>query len=261
MTRQCPTSMSTSTPPPQTEASRAAPPPKTLLVLMGATGVGKTDYSLALAKQAGAPIVSCDSRQLYRELRIGVARPSDEQLAAVPHHFIASRSVQDSYSVGQYAREAGALLGQLFAEHDTLLMVGGSGLYIDAVCYGLGEMPEVDEALRAHLAQRLAGEGLDRLRRELRVLDPDYYREVDLKNPARVLRALEVCLAAGRPFSQIRRAEAKPRSFGLRLVVLSRSRPALYERINARVDQMMAQGLLDEARDMLPYRRLNALKT
>ncbi|MDR3187638.1 MAG: tRNA (adenosine(37)-N6)-dimethylallyltransferase MiaA [Prevotellaceae bacterium] len=235
--------------------------PKTLVVLMGPTGVGKTELSIALAQQAGSPIISCDSRQLYRELNVGVARPTEAQLRAVPHYFVADRSVQSSYSVGAYEQEAVALLDELFARHHTLLMVGGSGLYIDAVCYGMDSMPAVDGELRETLTRRLSLEGIDSLRRELRVLDPDYYHAVDLKNPARVVRALEVCLTAGKPFSKIRRNSPKNRNFSLRLIVLTRRREALYERINARVDQMMAQGLPEEARQLLPYRHLNALKT
>jgi tRNA dimethylallyltransferase len=223
--------------------------------------VGKTEFSLALAQKAGSPIISCDSRQIYRELCIGVARPTPEQLRAVPHHFIACRSVQHHYSVGQYEQEAVALINELFAQHTTLLLVGGSGLYIDAVCFGIDSTPAVDEELRESLALRLRREGLDSLRRELRILDPSYYSMVDLKNPARVVRALEVCLSAGRPFSEFRRHSPKNRGFNIRFVVLNRSRATLYERINARVDQMMAQGLLDEARQALPYRHLSALKT
>ncbi len=235
--------------------------PKTLIVLMGPTGVGKTDYSIALAQQLGSPIISCDSRQIYKELNIGVARPTPEQLNAVPHYFIATHSVQDYYSVGKYEQEVLALLDDLFAQHDTLLMVGGSGLYIDAVCFGIDDVPEVDEELRATLTQRMIIEGVDTLSQELKLLDPDYYNEVDIKNPARVLRALEVCIAAGKPFSKIRRNSPKNRNFEVRFIVLNRDREELYNRINLRVNQMMEQGLLEEAKSMLPYRHLNALKT
>ncbi|MDR0711022.1 MAG: tRNA (adenosine(37)-N6)-dimethylallyltransferase MiaA [Prevotellaceae bacterium] len=235
--------------------------PKTLTVLMGPTGVGKTELSIALAQQIGSPIISCDSRQFYRELSVGVARPTQEQLLAVPHYFIADRSVQSDYSVGRYEQEAVALLSELFTRHNMLLMVGGSGLYIDAVCYGVDSMPAVNGKLRENLMRRLSLEGIDSLQRELRILDPSYYNTVDLKNPARVVRALEVCLEAGKPFSEIRQNSPKNRTFDVRLIVLTRSRPALYERINARVDRMMEQGLLEEARQMLPYRHLNALKT
>ncbi len=228
---------------------------------MGPTGVGKTDYSISLAQQMGSPIISCDSRQIYKELNIGVARPTPEQLNAVPHHFIATHSVRDYYSVGKYERDALALLDDLFTQHDTLLMVGGSGLYIDAVCFGIDDVPEVDASLRERLTQRLKAEGLESLQRELQALDPDFYGAVDVKNPARVLRALEVCLAAGKPFSQIRRNSPKNRNFDIRFIVLNRDRAELYNRINLRVDQMMEQGLLEEAKSMLPYRHLNALKT
>jgi tRNA dimethylallyltransferase len=235
--------------------------PKTLLVLMGPTGVGKTDYSIALAQKIGSPIISCDSRQIYKELNIGVARPSLEQLNAVPHYFIATNSVSDYYSVGKYEQEVLILLENLFAQHDTLLMVGGSGLYVDAVCFGIDDVPEVDEELRKTLTQRMIDEGVDALSRELKILDPDFYNEVDIKNPARVLRALEVCLTAGKPFSEIRQNSPKNRNFEIRFVVLNRDRAELYDRINRRVDQMMEQGLLEEAKSVLPYRHLNALKT
>lgn len=235
--------------------------PKTLLVLMGATGVGKTDYSISLAQKIGSPIISCDSRQIYKELNIGVARPSPEQLNIVPHYFIATHSVQSYYSVGKYEQEVLALLDDLFAQHDTLLMVGGSGLYIDAVCFGIDDVPAVDEELRASLTQRMITEGVEALSRELKMLDPDFYGEVDTKNPARVLRALEVCLTAGKPFSKIRQNSPKNRNFEVRFVVLNRDRAELYARINRRVDQMMEQGLLEEAKSVLPYRHLNALKT
>jgi len=172
-----------------------------------------------------------------------------------------AHSIHEYYSVGKYEQEAIALLDELFRQHDTLLMVGGSGLYIDAVCFGIDDVPTVDKELRETLAQRMADESVDSLRRELKILDPDFYNEVDIKNPARVLRALEVCLAAGKPFSKIRRNSPKIRNFDIRFMVLNRDRAELYDRINRRVDQMMEQGLLEEAKSMLPFRHLNALKT
>jgi tRNA dimethylallyltransferase len=234
---------------------------KQLVVLTGPTGVGKTDVSIALAQQIGSPIISCDSRQLYRELHIGVARPTPEQLSTVEHHFVACRSVADYYSVGQYELDALELLSRLFDTHDSLLMVGGSGLYIDAVCYGIDSTPPVDPPLRESLMQRLATEGLGALRSELQRLDPDFYREVDHHNPARVVRALEACLCSGKPYSQLRRHKPKPRPFELCFAVMSMQRDELYRRINHRVEQMMEQGLLEEVRGLLPYRGCNALKT
>ncbi|MGL4908134.1 MAG: tRNA (adenosine(37)-N6)-dimethylallyltransferase MiaA [Bacteroidales bacterium] len=234
---------------------------KTLLVLMGPTGVGKTDLSIQLAQQLNIPIISCDSRQIYKELNIGVARPSKEQLDTVLHYFIASHSVQNYYSVGRFEQEALSLLSQLFQCHNTLLMVGGSGLYIDAVCYGIDDVPSVDEELRKRLNQRLQTDGLKVLQRELQDLDPAFYNEVALQNPARVLRALEVCLSSGKPFSQIRKNKAKQRDFEVQFVVLNREREKLYHAINHRVDLMMKEGLLDEVNSVLPYRTSAALKT
>ncbi|MDR3297671.1 MAG: tRNA (adenosine(37)-N6)-dimethylallyltransferase MiaA [Prevotellaceae bacterium] len=234
---------------------------KQLIVLTGPTGVGKTEASIALAQHIGSPIISCDSRQLYRELNIGVARPRPEQLNAVEHHFVACRSVADYYSVGQFELDAMALLSQLFDTHDRLLMVGGSGLYIDAVCYGIDNTPPVDPPLRSSLMHRLATEGLAPLRSELQRLDPDFYHEVDPQNPARIVRALEACLCSGKPYSQLRQHRPKPRPFELNFVVMSLPRDELYHRINRRVEQMMAQGLLNEVQQLLPHRASNALKT
>jgi tRNA dimethylallyltransferase len=235
--------------------------PKTLLVLLGPTGVGKTDYSLQLAKEYGCPIVSSDSRQIYRELNIGVAKPTPEQLAAAPHYFIGTRSVTEDYTAGKYEHDALVLLEELFLQHDTILLVGGSGLYIDAVCFGIDATPAADEEVRQQLLYKFENEGVEGLRAELKVLDPDYYNEVDLKNPSRVLRAVEVCLLTGKPFSQIRQNSVKNRKFEVRFIGLRRDRDVLYERINARVDRMLHDGLLEEVQKLLIYRNLNALKT
>ncbi|MGL4363783.1 MAG: tRNA (adenosine(37)-N6)-dimethylallyltransferase MiaA [Bacteroidales bacterium] len=234
---------------------------KTLLVLMGATAVGKTEVSIQLAQKLSCPIISCDSRQIYQELNIGVARPSPAQLEKIKHYFIASHSVKDYYSVGRFENEALPLITQLFQQHNTLLMVGGSGLYIDAICYGIDELPPVDKHLREKLNIQLQQNGLEDLQKDLQRLDPTFYNEVALQNPARVLRALEVCIASGKPFSQIRKNKAKLRNFEIKFIVLNRTRERLYQTINQRVDSMMNNGLLDEVKSVMPYQHLTALKT
>ena len=232
-----------------------------LHIILGPTAVGKSDYAVAEALRVGSPVVSCDSRQFYREMRIGTARPSDAQLAAVPHYFIADRSVTEPCSAGAYELEALALLEKLFREHDTVVMAGGSGLYIDALCNGLDDFPESDPALRATLSQRLREEGVAALRADLRVLDPKTYATIDPANGQRIVRALEVTIATGRPYSSFKTRPSKERPFTIVKTGLTRPRPALYARIDARVDQMMAEGLLEEARNLLPHRDLPALNT
>ena len=233
----------------------------TLHIILGPTAVGKTDYAVAEALRVGSPVVSCDSRQFYRELRIGTARPSPEQLAAVRHYFIADRSVTEPCSAGGYEVEALQLLERLFREHDTVVMAGGSGLYIDALCNGLDDFPEADPELREQLTERLRTEGVAALRAELRILDPASYATIDPANGQRIVRALEVTLATGRKFSSFKTRPAKQRPFAIVKTGLTRPRPELYARIDARVDHMMEEGLLDEARAMLPYRHLPALNT
>ena len=232
-----------------------------LHIILGPTAVGKSDYAVAEALRVGSPVVSCDSRQFYREMRIGTARPSEAQLAAVPHYFIADRSVTEPCSAGAYELEALALLENLFREHDTVVMAGGSGLYIDALCNGLDDFPESDPALRATLSQRLREEGVAALRADLRVLDPETYATIDPANGQRIVRALEVTIATGRPYSSFKTRPSKERPFTIVKTGLTRPRPALYARIDARVDQMMAEGLLEEARNLLPHRDLPTLNT
>ena len=233
-----------------------------LLILLGPTGVGKTDYSLELARRYGSPIISCDSRQIYREMDIGTAVPSAAQLAAVQHFFIQDHSIHSPYTAGKYEIEALDLISRLFAEgHETLVMTGGSGFYIDAVCYGLDDFPEADPDLRASLSERLRTEGVDNLRQELRRLDPESYAAIDIANGQRVIRALEVCLMTGRKFSSFKNFRVKQRDFDIEKVGISRPRDVLYDRINRRVDAMMENGLLEEARRLLPYRDLPALRT
>lgn len=233
----------------------------TLQIILGPTAVGKTDYAIAEALRVGSPVVSCDSRQLYRELRIGVARPDDAQLAAVHHYFIADRSISEPCSAGAYELEALQLLDKLFRDHETVVMAGGSGLYIDALCNGLDDFPDADPELRAHLSERLRTEGVAALRADLRVLDPETYATIDPANGQRIVRALEVTIATGRKYSSFKTHPAKERPFTIVKTGLKRPRPELYARIDARVDRMMEEGLLEEARALLPHRSLPALNT
>ncbi|MBR3485007.1 MAG: tRNA (adenosine(37)-N6)-dimethylallyltransferase MiaA [Bacteroidales bacterium] len=233
----------------------------TLHIILGPTGVGKTDYALALARRVGSPVVSCDSRQVFREMRIGTARPTDAQLAEVPHYFIADRSVTEPFTAGQFEIEALALLDRLFQDHETVVMAGGSGLYIDALCNGLDDFPPADPELREQLSARLREEGVAALRAELRLLDPESYAALDPANGQRIVRALEVTIATGRKFSSFKTHANKERPFAIEKTGLTRPRAELYARIDARVDAMMAEGLLDEARALLPHRALPALNT
>lgn len=233
-----------------------------LVIVLGPTAVGKTDYSIDLALRYASPVISCDSRQIYREMKIGTAPPSDEQLARVRHYFIGTRSVTDPpYTAGRYELDALALLEELFREHDTLVMAGGSGLYIDALCDGLDDFPDVDPSIRESLMERLEKEGLEALRFELRRLDPETFESIDTANRQRVVRALEVCIGTGRPFSSFKTSAGKTRPFTIRKIGLTRPRQELYDRINKRVDLMMEAGLEAEARSLLQYRDLPALNT
>ena len=234
---------------------------KTLFVIVGPTAIGKTATAIRIAQELGTEILSCDSRQFYKELNIGVARPSDEELAAVKHHFIANLSIHDNYNASMYEHDALALLDDLFATHDTAVAVGGSGLYVDALCQGITEMPDPDPEIRAELKKRLQDEGIESLRSQLRLLDPEYYEQTDIANPLRIVRGLEMYLTTGRPFSQIRKSEIKNRPFDIVKIGLTCPRDELYSRINLRVDEMVRNGLEEEARNLLPFRQLNALNT
>ena len=236
-------------------------PIKRLLVVVGPTGSGKTDLSIRLALHYGAPILSTDSRQVYRGMSIGTAQPSADQLQTVEHHFIASHDLTDNLNCGEYEVQALARLEELFADHDWVVAVGGSGLYVRALCEGMDDLPQADEPLRRELERRLAEEGLGALAEELRELDPEYCRTADLNNPARVMRALEVCLQTHMPYSRQRTGERRPRSFEIVKIGIDLPRDVLYDRINRRVDRMLADGLEAEARALYPYRELNALKT
>ncbi len=236
--------------------------PRKLLIVSGPTASGKTDYAISLAQRCGSPVLSCDSRQIYKEMTIGTAVPDASQLAAVKHYFIQTVSIQEDYTAGRYEIEALELIHSLFDQGlDTVVMCGGSGFYIDAVCNGLDAIPPADPALRAELNARIDAEGVESLWMELRRLDPEAYATIDLKNRARVLRAVEVCLLTGRPFSSWKLSEPKKRDFEIEKLVIDRPREELYSRIDARVDQMMEKGLLEEVRSLLPHRRCTALQT
>ena len=237
-------------------------PGRKLIILLGPTAVGKTDYSISLAEQYGSPVISCDSRQLYRQMSIGTAVPSAQQLERVRHYFIQDHDVREAYTAGMYELEAIALINKLFEQgHEVLVMSGGSGFYIDAVCNGLDDFPPADPDLRARLTKRWHEEGVEALRLELKILDPESYRAIDIANGQRVVRALEVCMMTGRPFSSFKTNSRKKRDFTIEKIGLSRPRPELYERIDRRAEQMLRDGLVEEVRGLLPYRNLPALQT
>ena len=235
---------------------------KKLIIILGPTAVGKTDYSIETALKYDSPIISCDSRQIYKEMSIGTAVPTEEQLAAVQHYFIHSHTVTELYTAGKYEIEALALINRLFDEgHQTLVMAGGSGFYVDALVNGLDDFPQADLQLRNELTLRLKEDGVEALRQELRRLDPESYATIDIANGQRVVRALEVCLMTGRPFSSFKTSPSKPRDFEIEKIGLVRPRDVLYDRINRRVLQMIDDGLVDEVRSLVQYRDLAALKT
>ncbi len=233
-----------------------------LVIILGPTAVGKTDYSIEMALRYGSPVISCDSRQIYKEMSIGTAVPSPDQLAAVKHYFIHSHSVTQLYTAGKYEVEALELIDRLFNEgHETLVMAGGSGFYVDALVDGLDDFPSADLQLRSELTSRLKEEGVEALRLELKALDPESYASIDIANGQRVVRALEVCLMTGKPFSSFKTSSRKKRDFEIEKIGLTRPRDVLYDRINRRVVQMVDDGLVDEVRSLTEYRDLAALKT
>jgi tRNA dimethylallyltransferase len=232
-----------------------------LTVIVGPTASGKSAAAVRLAVQLGAPILSTDSRQVYRGMAIGTAQPTPEELAAVTHYFIADREPTERFTCADFEREALALLDELFKTHPHVVAVGGSGLYVDALCRGLDPLPDIDPALRAELTAMRQREGLAPLLEMLRERDPAYYEKVDRQNPARVQRAVEVCLSTGRPFSELRTGRSTPRPFEIVKIGIDLPRPELYARIDARVDEMMAQGLEAEARALHPLKHLPALQT
>ena len=234
---------------------------KYLIVIAGPTAIGKTDLSLSIAKKYSTDILSCDSRQFYKEMNIGTAVPSIDELAQVKHHFIQNLSIEQNYSVGKFELDALKKIEELHQTKDVLVMVGGSGLYIDAVCRGLDDFPYVPKELRDELNLRFKNEGIEPLEAQLIELDPEYHEEVDKANPHRIIRALEICISTGKAFSSFRKQKKKKRKFKTIKLILSRDREVLYSRINQRVDMMMAEGLLEEAKNVYEYRANNALQT
>lgn len=234
---------------------------KTLIVICGPTAVGKTDYAIELAEKLGTEIISADSRQLYREIPIGTAQPTEEQLNTVKHHFIACRSIEEDYNAGMFERDALKLLDELFKQYDTVICCGGTGLYIKALCEGLDDLPEADEAVRQELTERLESEGLESLQNQLKELDPVHFERMDTQNPQRVVRALEVCLSTGKPFSSFHEKQKNQRPFKIQKIGLEMPREELYNRINQRVDLMLEYGWLEEANAVYNKRLLNALNT
>ncbi len=234
---------------------------KALLAVVGPTGIGKTALGIQLAKHFNTEIVSADSRQFFKEMEIGTAVPSKEELEQAPHHFIQHKSIFEPYSVGDFEKEALSLLEDLFQKKDMVVMVGGSGLYVDAVISGLDEFPVVDPEIRSKLNRRLEDEGLQSLQKELKQKDPEYYKSVDLENPHRLIRALEVCVASGKPFSSFLDKPRAARPFKSFYIGIDAPRETIYERINTRVDLMMEAGLLKEAENLYTNKDLNALQT
>lgn len=234
---------------------------KTLVVVLGPTAVGKTDIAIRLAQQLNAEIISADSRQLYREIPLGTAAPSKEQLASVPHHFVGNLSLQQNYNVSQYENEVLALLENKFRVYDVMVMTGGSGLYIDAVCRGIDQLPDPEPEIRETLQQKWQQKGISVLQQQLQQLDPEFYEQVDRQNPKRLMRAIEVCLQTGRKYSELRQNNPQTRNFRILKVGLNLPREQLYDRINRRTDVMMNNGWIEEAESVFPFRHLNALNT
>ena len=232
-----------------------------LYVLLGPTAVGKTELALQMAEMLGSPILNCDSRQIYRGMEIGTAAPTQEQQTRVKHYFVGTHDIGSYYSAAQYEQDVMSLVSELDGSHRSLLLTGGSMMYLDAVCNGIDDIPSVDAEVRETLAKRLADGGIDEMRNELRLLDPDYYHTADTRNPKRVVHALEVCYTTGRPYSSFLTKERKSRPFQIVKIGLKRERQELFDRINKRVDAMMESGLLDEARRLYPFRQENALNT
>lgn len=232
-----------------------------LVVLLGPTGVGKTELSLRIAEHLGSPIISSDSRQLYKDLPVGTAAPTTEQLARVRHYMVGTLSLEDYYSASQFEEDTITLLASLHKETPAVVMTGGSMMYIDAVCNGIDDIPTVTPEVRSAVGEKFRREGLDAILRELKEADPVHYCEVDRMNHKRVVHAVEICRMTGRPYSSFRTNSRKTRPFGIIKIGLTRDREELYTRINSRVDSMMASGLLDEARRVYPFRHLNSLNT
>jgi tRNA dimethylallyltransferase len=233
----------------------------TLLLILGPTGAGKTDIAVDVATHFRSEIISCDSRQIFREMSVGTSAPSPEQLTRIRHHFIASLSVKDYYSASLFERDVLNLLPHLFTNNPLVIMTGGSGMYIDAVCEGIDDIPDVDPVIREKYIKKYREEGIESLRVALRLLDPEHYKKVDLRNYKRIIRALEICETTGVPYSSFMKKEKRERDFRIIKIGINRPREELFERITGRVDNMISSGLEDEARELYQYRHLNALNT
>ncbi len=240
---------------------RGMPTKKYLIVVGGPTASGKTAFAVQLAKHFNTEIISCDSRQFFKEMNIGTAKPNIEEMQGIPHHFIDSHSIFEPYNVGDFEREALERLETLYQKYNIVIAVGGSGLYIKALCEGLDDFPDVPEVIRQEVRQLYAAQRLEGLQRALKQADPQYFAEVDQQNPHRLMRALEVCRASGLPFSAFRKQQTQPRVFTPVYIQMDLPRSAVYDRINRRVGVMMAQGLLEEVRELYPHRHLMALQT
>lgn len=234
---------------------------KTLIVLLGPTGVGKTNIGIRIGQHLNAEIVSADSRQIYKEIEIGTATPSASQLNAVKHHFVKSRSIHDYYNASMYEMEVLELLEKIFESMDYALLIGGSGLYIDAVCHGIDDFPMADPEIRSQLREKFEKEGIASLRRQLKILDPEYYNRVDLRNPKRIMKALEISMMTGKPYSSYLTNKSKERQFHIIKIGLARERDELYDILNKRVDRMVEEGLIAETKSVYRFRGLNPLNT
>lgn len=234
---------------------------KHLIIITGPTAIGKTGLSIFLAKQLNTEIVSFDSRQFYKEMKIGTAAPTTEELAEVSHHFIGNLSIHEHYTVGDFEKDAIKKLNELFQKYHNIVMVGGSGMFEKAVTKGLDEFPKVDDKIRQNLNRKLENQGIVSLQKELLQTDPDYYRQVDLNNPVRIIRALEIYRSTGKPFSSFRKNQSVQRNFNCIKIGLKLPREEIYDRINRRVELMMETGLLEEAKSLYPFKQLNSLQT
>lgn len=234
---------------------------KNLVTIVGPTAIGKTALSIILAQHFKTEVVSSDSRQFYKEMTIGTAVPSSEELKTVKHHFIQFRSIQEPYSVGAFEKDAISLLKQLFLDHNILVMAGGSGLYVDAVTKGLDDFPEIDPEIRTYLKNTLVQKGIETLQNDLKKRDPKSFEQIDISNKQRLIRALEICIGSGTPYSHYLGIHKKKRDFNTLKIGITANRDIIYDRINQRVDIMIEQGLVEEARKLYPYKKLNALQT
>ncbi|MDD3876608.1 MAG: tRNA (adenosine(37)-N6)-dimethylallyltransferase MiaA [Bacteroidales bacterium] len=234
---------------------------KTAIVIAGPTAVGKTTLSITLAKRLNAEIISADSRQFFCELKIGTAAPDEKELKSAKHHFIGNLSINDYYNVSKFEIEALSVIDNLFKKSDFVIVTGGSGLYIDAFCHGIDDLPEPEKEVRQALKEELLNSGIESLRLSLKSIDPEYYNIVDLANPKRIMRGIEVYLTTGQKYSELRKKQKKSRPFNIVKIGLNRERNELFQRINDRVDQMMSQGFLEEAKQLFEFRHLNALNT